>query len=104
MLLFQIPAYLRNEILTDSQLVKIAFNYVHSWQSLAAALGLTDTEEEEIRERYSAPMDRKRAMLRKWHQKFHPNDTVEKLLNGFYVVGRNSDARNVLRMLGTYAQ
>ena len=68
---------------------RIAKDISEQWETLATYIDIPGVEVSDIKEQYSRPVDRRMAMMRRWHQLHGPKATYIKLINGLMEVGRN---------------
>ena len=68
---------------------KIAKEISTQWETLATYIDIPEVEVNDIKEQYSQPVDRRMAMMRRWHQIHGPKATYIKLIDGLLHVGRN---------------
>ena len=82
----------------DDHLSEIALTLT-DWQLVASFLGLTDAEEEEIKEDSQPARRRKVAMLRRWKKKYGEKATYRKLAQVFWRLKRQDLVEELCKLL-----
>ena len=58
------------------------------WESLGTFIGLSSGDIDDIKEEYKKPLDRRLAMMRRWHELWGKEATYLKLAEGLRQIGR----------------
>ena len=66
----------------------IAQDIGKDWESLAAFIGVPSGDIDDIKEKYREPLDRRLAMMRKWHELWGEEATYLRLVRGLRQIGR----------------
>ena len=67
---------------------KIAQKIGRDWESLATIIGVPSEDVYDIKEEYGKPLDRRLAMMRRWHELWGEEATYLKLVEGLRQIGR----------------
>ena len=65
------------------------------WESLATFIGVPPGDVESIKEEYRRPLERRLAMMRRWHELWGEKATYHRLVEGLRQIGR----RDLLELL-----
>ena len=58
------------------------------WESLATFIGVPNVDVDDIKKEYREPLDRRLAMMRRWHELWGSEATYLRLVEGFQKIGR----------------
>ena len=78
---------------------EIAKNIGGDWKSLAAFIGVSHGDVDDIVEEYSKPLDRKLAMMRKWYELWGSEATYLKLVEGLREIGRQDLIERIIQSM-----
>ena len=67
---------------------EIARDIGKDWESLAIFIGVPNVDVDDIKEEYREPLDRRLAMMRRWHELWGSEATYLKLIEGLRQIGR----------------
>ena len=77
----------------------IAIKIGKKWQTLATFIGISDTDVDDIQERYQEPQGRRLALLRKWKMFYGSEATYAKLAHGLESTGSRKLTEYLLDLL-----
>jgi archaellum biogenesis ATPase FlaH len=75
-------------VVSDKHRNEIAKRVGGTWESLATFIGVTSGEVDDIKEKYVEPLDRRLAMMRRWHELWGSEATYLRLVEGLRQIGR----------------
>ena len=75
-------------VVSDKHRNEIAKKVGGDWESLATFIGVSSEEVDDIKEEYRKPMDRRLAMMRRWHKLWVEKATYHRLVEGLKEIGR----------------
>ena len=93
-----------NKPCSDEHITYISL-FLTNWQAVAPLLGLTETDEEDVKEEGEKTQDKRYKTLRKWKNRNLFKATYRVLVDVFLKLGRADLAEKVCRLLvneGTY--
>ena len=70
-----------------------------SWESLATFIGISNVEVGDIKGKYREPLDRRLAMMRRWHELWGEEATYLRLVEGLRQIGRRDLIDHCLQCL-----
>ena len=75
-------------VVSDKYSNKIAKRVHDAWESLATFIGIPHEDVHDIKEEYRKPLDRRLAMMRRWHELWGSEATYLRLVEGLRQIGR----------------
>ena len=67
---------------------EIAKRVGDDWESLATFIDISSVDVDDIKEKYEEPLDRRLAMMRRWHELWGSEATYLRLVEGLRQIGR----------------
>ena len=92
---------LAHGVVTEEHRRKIALDIGATYEILAIFIGVPHQDVDDIKDMYSQPVDRRLAMMRRWHQLYGSDATYLKLINGLKQVGRRDLIESLVNQLHT---
>ena len=75
-------------VVSDKHRNEIAKRVGDAWESLATFIGVSNVDVDDIKEKYVQPLDRRLAMMRRWHELWGSEATYQRLVEGLRQIGR----------------
>ena len=91
---------LERRVVSNEHRREIARDIGADWETLAPYIGISDRDVEDIKEEYRRPVDKRFAMMRKWHELYGSEATYLKLINGLIQVGRRDLIQSLIMHAG----
>ena len=92
---------LESRVVSKKHRLKIAQEISTDWETLANFIGVSDQDVEDIKEEHRRPLNRRFALMKRWHQLYGSEATYLKLINGLIQVGRKDLIESLLSHLHT---
>ena len=86
-LLLANEAVLKHKV-SEEHRIEIAKRVGDAWESLATFIGVSNVEVNDIKDEYRKPLDRRFAMMRRWHELWGSEATYLRLMEGLKQIGR----------------